>query len=156
MRLPDAMKLAYRLMAEHGLDKPGPHGRTPWKFKFDGAVRRFGLTNYRTHTISLSTALTRLNDQKHVEDTILHEIAHALVGSNNGHNYIWQEKALEIGADGRRLYNSSEVKTPPKKYKGVCPGCKREVFYNRTGTRSCGKCWPSYNKKYQFIWSLNK
>ena len=33
-----------------------------------------------------------------VKDTILHEIAHAIVGIKNNHNKIWQEKAKELGA----------------------------------------------------------
>lgn len=37
------------------------------------------------------------SDIEEIKNTILHEIAHALVGVENGHNQIWQEKAKELG-----------------------------------------------------------
>jgi len=33
-----------------------------------------------------------------VRDTLLHEIAHALVGTAHGHDEVWKAKCLEIGA----------------------------------------------------------
>ncbi len=32
-----------------------------------------------------------------IRNTILHEIAHVLVGYKNGHNLVWKKKALELG-----------------------------------------------------------
>ncbi len=32
-----------------------------------------------------------------IKNTILHEIAHVLVGCENGHNETWQKKAIEMG-----------------------------------------------------------
>ncbi len=37
-------------------------------------------------------------DLKFCKDTVLHEIAHALVYKNAGHNPVWQAKCNEIGA----------------------------------------------------------
>ncbi len=37
-------------------------------------------------------------DLKFCKDTILHEIAHALVSKNTGHGRLWKDKCIEIGA----------------------------------------------------------
>jgi Mlc titration factor MtfA (ptsG expression regulator) len=47
--------------------------------------------------ISLQVNHAINSDMLDIENTILHEIAHALVGTENGHNNIWQEKAKELG-----------------------------------------------------------
>lgn len=46
-------------------------------------------------TLQIDYVIT--NDIEEIKNTILHEIAHALVGGENGHNAIWQEKAKELG-----------------------------------------------------------
>ena len=71
-RLQDVMDLAYRLLAEYGLQN--------WRVSFDHARRRAGLCNFSTRTISLSRHYAREATLEHITDTILHEIAHALVG----------------------------------------------------------------------------
>lgn len=59
-----------------------------------------------------------------IKNTILHEIAHALVGHKEGHNKVWKDKAIEIGCTGdrccQRFYEISEYK-----YNLICEeGCK--------------------------------
>lgn len=44
------------------------------------------------------------NDIEEVKNTILHEIAHALVGNHCGHNIVWQKKATELGVTWKRNY----------------------------------------------------
>ncbi len=93
MNLDDARALAEAWIEQHGL-----HG---WRFTFDRAVRRFGQCDYLRRTISLSAALTELNDEHRVENTILHEIAHALTpGANHGPE--WKRVAASIGCDAQR------------------------------------------------------
>ena len=140
MNLQEAKDLAISLMEEHGLID------ARWYFRFDNAKRRFGVCNYTYKRISLSTALTELNDIEKVKDTILHEIAHALVGFNHGHDWVWKQKALEIGCNGDRCYSSDEVVTTSAKYEAVCPNpeCKhlhkKHKRSRRTKRSSCGKC----------------
>jgi len=117
MKLQDAKTLAINLMEEHGLIDQ------KWYFEFDNAVRRFGRCSYRTKKITLSKTLVELNDLAEVKDTILHEIAHALVGPRNGHNEVWRSKALEIGCNGKRCYSRDEVNTPLMRYQATCGGC---------------------------------
>lgn len=134
MNLREAKTLTLDLMGRHGLIVTG------WRFKFDRAVKRLGLTNYRYKTISLSRQLTVLNDLPQVQNTILHEIAHALVGSMNGHNDVWRSKAVSIGCNGQRCTNSIMRVTP--KYKVRCGVCSASWDYHRR-PRNLATSWHS-------------
>lgn len=81
--------LAKDLMAEHGLDD--------WTFEFDRAKVRLGACHYSTKTISLSRPLCEWVSEYEIIDTLLHEIAHALVGPGEGHNHRWRRVAVSIG-----------------------------------------------------------
>jgi predicted SprT family Zn-dependent metalloprotease len=138
MRLSDVEALAELLMELHGIKQKG------WKFQFDRSVRRFGLCRHGRQTISLSKHLAQLNDEAEVEDTILHEIAHALVGPGNGHNAVWKAMCVKIGAKPKRCYDSSTVKAPKAKYLMICPKCGISGTRNRLPrdcrTYSCARC----------------
>lgn len=56
------------------------------------------------------------------KDTVLHEIAHALVGTEHGHDAVWKAKAIEIGCSGDACH---EVVFTDPKYVIVC-GCKNK------------------------------
>ena len=73
------------------------HGLQGWNFKFDHARRRAGQCDFTNQTISLSRHYARLANDEHIRDTILHEIAHALVGPSHGHNNIWRSMAMKLG-----------------------------------------------------------
>ena len=100
------------------------HQLKGWKFKCDNAKRRLGLTNYNTKTISVSNYFVREKSvtQKLVENTILHEIAHALVGHGHGHDNVWRERAIQIGCDGKRCSDDVGELAPPK-YIIQCTRC---------------------------------
>lgn len=151
MLLVDARKLADELIAKH-LPERG------WYFEFDLARRRFGCTHYGTKQITLSKVLTKLNDEERVRNTILHEIAHVLAGKGNGHNYKWTSKALEIGCDGKRCYDSSMVVTVEPHYEGTCPNCGRKVKRYRRTAIACGRCCNAlnhgrYSAEYKLTWA---
>lgn len=140
MRLHDAQALAHQLMGEHGLLDEG------WKFSFDNAVRRFGLCQYKSKRISLSHKLTELNEESQVKDTLLHEIAHAIVGPYHHHNRTWQRTAISIGCSGTRLYDSSKVVAPPKPFYSYCKNCKiKKPVSRRTRNAACGLCCRRHN-----------
>ena len=152
MELSRASFLAINLMEKHGLTNQG------WRFKFDNARRRFGVCKYRSKLICLSQHLVALNNEARVTDTILHEIAHALVGSNHGHDRVWRAKAIKIGCNGERCYNSAEVATPQSKYIAICVGCGYTHKKHRTPKKnsSCAKCsGGKYNSTYKLEWKLN-
>lgn len=147
MELDDVKKLAEELIVFHKLD---------WKFKFDNAKKRFGVTKYRTKTISLSRHLCQLNTVENVRDTILHEIAHALAGPKAGHGIVWKKIAKEIGASTERCYSIQEVVVPKAKWNATCPSCKRVITRHRkTDGLSCGVCCGrTYNPQHKFSWEL--
>ena len=89
-----------------------------WTFKWDNAQRRAGLCSHTTRTISMSKPLAILADEAEVMDTILHEIAHALVGRGHGHDAVWRAKALAIGCNGRRTHDAP---VPEGRWGAVCP-----------------------------------
>jgi len=112
MDIQDCSNLTNGLMAQHGLFDKG------WTFAYDRAKRRLGLCSYRKKTIFLSSYYVQLNDEGNVKDTILHEIAHALLDPDIGHGYLWRQKAIEIGASPNRTGKANHVEP---RYDIVCP-----------------------------------
>lgn len=139
--------LARELMEKHGVGD--------WDFAFDNAKRRVGFCSHREKTISLSKSIAISCTKELVKKTILHEIAHALVGRGHGHDFVWQRKCLEIGGDGKRLADANEIDFSNIKfaYKGVCPNGHISYRSRRPGrTSSCGKCCSYFNKDYIIVW----
>ena len=118
MDLTAARNLAIQLMSKHNLIQAG------WRFEFDRAKTRFGRCSYARQVISMSAPCVVLNEETEMRDTILHEIAHALVGCSHGHNHTWQMKAVSIGA---RPEACSDKTTPEARYTGHCVSCGVEV-----------------------------
>ncbi len=117
MNLYEARNLARSLMAAHNL--------TGWTFTFDHARRRFGACSPTRKRITLSRALTLLNGEGEVRDTILHEIAHALT-PGDGHGRQWKAMCLRIGARPVRCYTDAHVTSPPRRVAPLqigCPAC---------------------------------
>ena len=85
----EAINLAVDMMKEHGL--------SDWRIKLDHARRRAGQCDYNKKEISLSRHYVRYAEMDHIRDTILHEIAHALVGPHHGHDAVWRQQARAIG-----------------------------------------------------------
>ena len=102
MNLKSASDLANRLLKENGLDD--------WSFKFSNAKKAFGTCDHKAKTIVLSPYLTALNPEEYILDTILHEIAHALVGFRKAHGYEWRACCMRIGCKPEACYDYS-VKT---------------------------------------------
>ncbi len=75
-----------------------------YKFKFNDDSRFKGLCYGHNHTIAISLTHALNDDESNIENTILHEIAHAIVGVNHGHRKIWQDKAKELGVIWTKKY----------------------------------------------------
>lgn len=125
-----ATNLALELMNKHGLLAKG------WRLEFDSARKRFGCCSHWRKKITLSRALVEINNIIEVQDTILHEIAHALVDSKEHHGPVWKAKAREIGARPERCYSTENAATLTFEWRGVCPFCKGVWTY----IRSCNVC----------------
>lgn len=92
MNIQRAEMIAKDMMAHHGLSQQG------WTFRFNNRKMATGLCNYTRKLIALSKPITLVNSEDLIINTIMHEIAHALVGIGQSHNRIWQLKAIEIGS----------------------------------------------------------
>lgn len=135
MKLEAAEKLAHKLLRKHKLNN--------WYFYFDQAKKRFGSTI--DGRISISAPLTKLNSKAEFTNTMLHEIAHALVGIQHGHDVVWKRKAIQIGCDGYRLgwYKTPETRAWTRI---TCKRCKK-TWTNFLApnfslkNRHCNECW---------------
>jgi predicted SprT family Zn-dependent metalloprotease len=147
LELQKAQQLAIKLMNKHGLTDKG------WVFKYDKAKKRFGCCWHLKKTISLSAPLTLLRESKNIRNTVLHEIAHALVGCGHGHDHVWRAKALEIGCNGNRC--SSDVKLKGN-WEGVCPNGHISYKHRKPRLRiSCGVCKPKmFDANYLITYEL--
>lgn len=84
---------ARQIMSQHGLIQRG------WTFKINNRfTRRLGCCTYSKKLIELAGDHIRCDSYDCILDTLLHEIAHALVGAGEGHNKVWQNMAIRIGA----------------------------------------------------------
>ncbi len=129
-RLESISQLADKLLTTHELDD--------WRFSFDDATKRGGLCSGSNKVISMSEQFCLKADDEEIKDTILHEIAHALVGVEQGHNEVWRKKALEIGCSGKRTHNSSFT-TP--KYIMSCMLCGwQQPRQKRLRNLICSRC----------------
>jgi predicted SprT family Zn-dependent metalloprotease len=110
-----ARRLAVELLATHGL--PG------WSFAFNRSKTNMGLCRYGPRVIELSIHFVERNGEEVVRETLLHEVAHALVGPGHGHDRVWRETCLRIGGKPERL--SYEVNMPDGCWQARCGCCGR-------------------------------
>ena len=72
-----------------------------WKVGFDNAKRRAGICRISSKEISISRSHIKNNPLEIIEDTILHEFAHAIayeLFAETGHGIKWKQIARDIGA----------------------------------------------------------
>jgi predicted SprT family Zn-dependent metalloprotease len=111
---------------------------TDWSFRFDHSTRRAGCCNYRDQQISIAFDLARNASDKDIRDTLLHEIAHALVGKQHNHDPIWKAKAKEIGCSGERTHRL--VFSPPRYHVTCENGCFKHTAERRNHRLVCRTC----------------
>ena len=129
-RIESIHEMALLAMQDHGLSK--------WRFKFDHSSRRAGCCNYHDRIISISFELVRNGSDEDIKDTILHEIAHALVGRKHNHDAVWKAKAREIGCSGERTHR---LELAPPRYHVRCENhCWTHTAHRRTRRLVCRTC----------------
>ena len=136
--LHDVEKIARRLIRESR--KMGILA-DDWTFGFDLAPARAGVCRYREKRIDLAVSYCLAATRAEIEDTVLHEIAHAIVGPQHNHDAVWKAKAREIGCVGERCHRVQQ--TIPR-WVGEC-GCGQQWFRHTLqrkmiGTRMCARC----------------
>jgi predicted SprT family Zn-dependent metalloprotease len=109
MNTTQARNLATKAMTKHGLTQQG------WVFQWDNARNRFGQCVYRYKVLSFSKFLTEHSEEEEFMRTVMHEIAHALVGPGHGHGIVWRRQMLALGQTPSRTANSNEAQKEAKK-----------------------------------------
>jgi len=84
-------------MERHGLLEQG------WSYQLDNYSKQFGVCCENRRLISVSKKLAAINPPNETRNTILHEIAHALVGCWHWHDEVWVSCFLRIGGDGKEF-----------------------------------------------------
>lgn len=138
-RTVEARRLAHDLMAAHGLHD--------WRFAFNRRKQSMGLCVYERRTVELSIHFVVRNADDEIRDTILHEIAHALVGPKHGHDTVWKRKCVEIGA---RPVRCGDAEMPEGRWQARCGGCGKQYDRHRRPKRQrgwfCKPCGPERGK----------
>jgi len=127
-----------------------------WKFQFNDRKRALGLCNYRTRTICLSTYLLD-NTQREMsgwENTMIHEIAHAINHhlGGRGHDRQWRNIFLHMGGNGERCSSDAKkiisLDKPTSKYTLKCKEghlfAKHKMAKGRISFYSCPKCTKAH------------
>lgn len=134
-----------------------------WTWGYDNRKTSIGGCKGRRKHIVISKYFCdhNLDHRAHdLEDTIRHEIAHALDRETRGtsdHGPFWQSMAKQVGAIPRA--RSKSMKKGGHKWTLECPNCGRKIYRHkltqRARTMACGACCTKYNggkytSKYQF------
>ena len=135
--LAEAHRLGHELIRRHaetGELTPG------WEFGFNLNAARGGVCRYEERRIELSVSYCHRALPRQVEETILHEIAHAIVGFEHKHRAVFKEVCLRIGGDPSPCH---DVEHTPPRWMGLC-GCgnrfPRHRLSRRTRRGICPKC----------------
>lgn len=141
----EALAMARRLLDAHGLQD--------WKVALDSAKTRAGLCRYDRRMISLSRYLTRLHQPPEVQDTILHEIAHALVGPAHGHDAVWRAQARRLGSSAERCVPVDRPRVAGDWW-GACPAGHTTSAHRRpVRVKSCSRCSRTFSLTAIFTWT---
>lgn len=122
-----------------------------WGFKYSNTRRRLGGCVLDEKYIELSKHYVILNDFENIDDTLRHEIAHALTLEEYGHRYAlkggipphgkeWKKYCRVTGANPRSKKNPPAV---PWRYLLDCPSCGGSGGINQLPKNQqlfCGNC----------------
>ncbi len=124
-----------------------------------------GMCRYRQKEIGIATWTIDLNPDAIIEDTILHEIAHAIVGpAEQAHGNVWKKTAQSIGAEPTACETSPYLQVTSARLHAFCPECHR-VFYRQRKPAHYRRHWcpcqnallrnnPNYQTRF-LTWVFN-
>ena len=123
-----------------------------WVFKFNKRKTALGTCDFLKKTISLSKTLAIINKDniKIWDDTIRHEIAHAIdyeIRGISDHSEIWKNIALQVGCSSEVCADINELNIPSGKYTLKCKTCGIEKTAHRKLKKvgACAKCCTDHN-----------
>jgi len=120
------------LLQLHGLGAAG------WVARLDESRSRAGACNFTKKCVLLSRLYVRSATRPELDDTILHEIAHALVGPHHHHDAVWRAKARAIGCSGERCHTLQF--SPPRWIVACAAGCFMRSAHRRRRRAVCRRC----------------
>ena len=133
-------RLFDKLKAKYELDDE-------WNIRKSRSKNQYGRCFHYEHEITISRYHIENGDWEDIEDTVRHEVAHALVGEGHGHNKTWRKKAKELDADPTAC--SSKGSLPDYRYKLRCR-CGRvrktlHQLHRKTYHRKiCHECYSKF------------
>lgn len=150
-KLIDIGKLADRIIDQH---------LQAWRFRFDDAVAHAGQCIFTRKEITMSLQFCQKAPDSEIMDTVLHEVAHALVGPEHHHDAVWKAAAVRIGCTGDRC-TSFKIATPKlivscrqcgwhmgrnrRSRSAVCKTCREPVAYELYTP----KLWAEHERRSQ-------
>ena len=88
--------------------------------------------------ISFSRNFIKNSNESEIYDTILHEIAHALVGPKHGHDIVWKKMAKKLGCSAKRCHS---LEFSDYKWIRYCENfCWEQRTHRRKSNLICRKC----------------
>lgn len=101
-----------------------------WSFKWHKEPEAWGLCDESDWTVGLSKRFVEhAAGEAYVIDTILHEVAHALVGCARQHDDVWKATALKLGAEPTDTGGNEYIKPSYFKYRLIVKkGSELEVL----------------------------
>ena len=129
-------------LARSEMDK---NGLLEWKLDLDHAKVRAGACFFREKKISFSRNFIKNSSHSEVYDTILHEIAHALVGPKHGHDVVWKNMAKKLGCSAKRCHT---LEFSDYKWIRYCKNsCWEQKTHRRKSNLICKKCGATVRYK---------
>jgi predicted SprT family Zn-dependent metalloprotease len=123
-----------------------------WGFHFDNGKRRAGQCNYTSRVISISKHLVAHHSLDEVQQVVLHEIAHALVGKEAGHGPVFKKQAAALGYRGRN-FTGREIAANEASWVGRCKAGHVHYRYRKpTRPLACGLCDKTFSRANQITW----
>jgi hypothetical protein len=117
-------------------EKMNEHGLIDWSVRLNQnpESKFLGLCSYKDKCIILSAHHIDIHPDPDVKNTILHEIAHALVGPGHAHDGVWASKAREIGCDN--TLPCSNLSLSPEIIDAIRSGADVEVTFDEQVIRT--------------------
>ncbi len=147
LRQSEALIIGNELLKKHELAKQG------WNIQFNKSTKYLAACWHQSKVIAVSVHLLNGADEGTFTNTMLHEIAHSMVGPHHGHDSVWKKTAIEIGCDGEpcghftidatRNTDASEQK--PRVHVApitiTCPKCGKTAIETSRATFPNGKTY---------------
>lgn len=125
-------------LAARSVEELRKHNLEDWIFRFDNSISRVGVCKHAQKLIALSNIHCLEHGAEGVWDTVLHELAHALVDPKAGHGPEWVKQAKALGCTAKVRADEAVERT---RYIQTCVTCQwGRRMQRRLRNRRCIRC----------------